>query len=390
MAALRLAAACCLMALLASAANAQTTRAADSPTGAVVTADKRISGKIAIKDGKLQVGQQTLEWSDVLMLTVNRKIEASQAVRLSDGQLLACRVLSMKNGSCSVHSFLLGKHSLDVKQLAAIEFQSDLSWSPTGDAGVLQRWEAEPVPGTVQWIDDRHLAIDSPLGTLTLDRNGLRKYVFDLPRKAAASAPATAPADEIVLSDGSLLRAEVSLAGTDLQVRHAALGQAKLPATVVAGFVRKGKVALLDDLQPKFEAKPLLGKGDKAENRPAAGLQFVAGPDGNLLFQRAVVVEPQGKLVYALDKLAGARAGSELRLIAHLRMSDESKAGVRVIIRADEKVVFDKEIQPAGGEDVAVGLGRARQLSVEVEFGKVMKFPCRLVIGEGLLVPAAE
>jgi hypothetical protein len=280
---------------------------------------------------------------------------------------------------------VFGKHEADARRIAAVDFFSNSE--PGHDApGTLFRDQGEPIPGTLLWVDQSRRAIDSPLGVLTLPRQGVMRYVFPAARKTAVSAPPST--DEVGLMDGSILHGTArpvapttgcngtSIGGVRLE--HPILGTLKLDARAVRSVVRlDGRAWSLARLVPQSVTSA--GPFGLAKKGPRS-LSDVGGHGP--FFASALTIQPETALRYRLDQAKG-RA---LALRARVEPIEGARGDARLLILAGGKTVAEREVVPgAGPDDIAVDLP-ATDVEIRVDFGRRIAFPCGVVLADALVV----
>ncbi len=358
--------------------------------GVVHTADARLEGDVAFADGQVTVGGQAVAWDAVLaVVPVARAPEpvVGGTVRWAGGEVWRADLVALSAGRATLSFGRFGRHEADAVRLAAVDFfPAD---TPGQDApGTLFRDQGEPIPGTLLWVDQSRLAIDSPLGVLTLPRQGVMRYVFPSP---GSVSPAPASADEVGLMDGSILRGTARPVAGGVQLEHRVLGALRLDAGAVRSVGRLGGRAWdLARLVPQSATAPgLLGKA--SPERPAIGGttfppfrgagSFRAGM-GSAGALSAMTVQPETALRYRLDQ-AGGRA---LAFRARVGPVEGARGDVHLRILAGGKTVAERDVSPgARAADIAVNLPGA-EIEIKVEFGSRIAFPCAVVLEDAFVV----
>ncbi|MBE3099528.1 MAG: hypothetical protein IMZ44_20615 [Planctomycetes bacterium] len=348
--------------------------------GIVQTADARLEGDMAWADGCVVVSGKAVPWDSVVYVLPLGQAAApagAGAVRWADGEVWRADIARLSGGKLSVRSALLGTQEIEARQVAAVEFVPGAAAPGGAAAGALYRDKGEPIPGTLLWIDETRLAIDSPLGVLTLPREGALGYVFPAGPKSAAGGP-----DEVGLADGSILRGTLRPTAKGLDLRHTVLGTVNIDAAQVRFVTRYGARATdLTRLAPaSVTATGLLGKmpAEAAVTCRRAGDAGWAG--GRAL----AVMTLQPKTVVAF-KLPQAGAGA--RLVARIAPADGARGDVHVRIAAGGTVVFEEDLAPgAKPMPVVADLPQAARLTIEVDFGRRLGFPCGACIEDPLLI----
>ncbi|MFB3891168.1 MAG: hypothetical protein ACE15C_04000 [Phycisphaerae bacterium] len=385
----------------------------------VQAAGERSTGDIAFAGGKITIAQKTIEWKDVVLLAVQSKksvFAPTQFVQFAGGDVLACQILSQASNKVAVHSFLVGRLELDALSLSQLQFLPKVAVSAV-DKGVLYREEGEPIPGQLAWLDGRQLAIDSPLGMLTLKRDGVARYVYDPAALRAATRPATQTATgnsaqstqssqsvtgpietpsassappalsfagtfEVVLLDGSRLTGQLAPLPDKLVLRHAVLKDVAIPLTAVRAAMRRdAAVTQLADLKPQIDAKPLLVKAVQPET-----VEFLEGSGkqtGMLAALRGMKIWPEATVSYRLPK------GASRKFIATLQSIEGSAGDVHVRVRSGQSTLFDQDV-PAGGDVVPLNLALtdSDDLFIDVTFAAKVKFPCGVLLADPMVFQA--
>ncbi|HUT32410.1 MAG TPA: hypothetical protein VNE39_02930 [Planctomycetota bacterium] len=349
----------------------------------VTTPGGRVEGKVAFTAEGLQVAGKPVAWGDTLFVIRDqqgRSIRSPEALRMASGEVWFAHVAGLSAGRLKARIPLLGERELDAAAIGAVDFLPDLSPPEPGDKpGTLYREKGEPVPGQLLWIDGQRLAIDSPLGVLTLSRDGLARYLF----KAGAS-PAAA-ADEVSLLDGSTLRGQAKPVKDGLELDHAVLGKVAIPGRMVRSVLRHpAGVAWLGELAPaRVNAVPLVVKGAPPETLDYPTLGGTRVWPGELLAIRGIRIQPKCTVTYRLPKLPGQR----LVFAATVGPVEGMRGDVRLRLTAAGKTLVERDLGPAAQrEAVTAEVPRNAELAVEVDFGPNLRFPCGVILGDPMVV----
>jgi len=350
----------------------------------VQTPGGRVEGKVAFAAEGLQVGGKPVAWGDVLFVIRDpdgRSIRSPEALRMASGEVWYAHVASLSAGKLKARLPLLGERELDAGSVRAVDFVPDLSPPEPGDRpGTLYREKGEPVPGTLMWIDEQRLAMDSPLGVLTLSREGLARYLFK--GAAAAAAPKD---DEVSLLDGSTLRGLAKPTKDGLEMDHAILGKVAVPGRMVRSILRRpAGVAWLGELKPAaVNAVPLIAKAVPPEALEYPDLGGSRVWPGELLAIRGVRIEPKCTVTYRLPALPGQR----LVFAATVGPVEGMRGGVRLRLLAAGKTLLERDVLPGSKrEAVTAEVPRNAELAIEVDFGPAQRFPCGIVLGDPMVV----
>jgi len=378
-------------------------QSATAIAGVVQTVDARLEGDLAWADGCVAVSGKAVPWDAVVYVLPLGQAAApgpvrppvlgagAGAVRWANGEVWRADIARLSGGKLSVRSALLGTQEIEARQAAAVEFVPGAAAPGGAAAGALYRDKGEPIPGTLLWIDETRLAIDSPLGVLTLPREGALGYVFPAGPKPAAGrrvAQVTGP-DEVGLADGSILRGTLRPTAKGLDLRHAVLGTVNIDAGQVRFVTRYGGRATdLTRLAPaSVTATGLLGKmpAEAAMTCRRAGDAGWAGG----AYAAVMTLQPKTVVEFKLPQAgAGARVTwATLRLVARIAPADGARGDVHVRIAAGGTVVFEEDLAPgAKPMPVAADLPQAARLTIEVDFGRRLGFPCGACIEDPLLI----
>ncbi|MBM4032506.1 MAG: hypothetical protein FJ291_12070 [Planctomycetes bacterium] len=368
----------CLHALAALAAFA-------ARADVVQTAGGRVEGKVAFAADALQVGGKPVAWGDVLFVIRDqegRSIRSPEALRLASGEVWYAHVAGLAAGKLKARLPLLGERELDAAAIRAVDFLPDLPPPQPGDrAGTLYREKGEPVPGALMWIDEQRLAIDSPLGVLTLAREGLARYLF----KADAKTAAGAKEDEVSLLDGSTLRGQARPTKDGLELEHALLGKVAIAGRMVRSVLRRpANVAWLGEMKPSaVSAVPLIARAVPPEALEYPSLGGSRVWPGELLAIRAVRVEPKCSVSWRLP----AMPGQKLLFGATVSPIEGMRGDVRLRLLGAGKTLAERDIGPAAKrEALAAEVPPNAELAVEVDFGPNQRFPCGVILGDPMVV----
>ncbi len=347
--------------------------------GVVRTLDARLEGDVNFADGRIDVGGKSVPWDAVLYIMPDgrvRTLGAPGAVRLVGGQVWRADILRLSAGRLTIRSRLWGRREIDAAGVAAIEFARGAPKADGAKPATLYREDGEPIPGSLLWIDPSRLAIDSPLGVLTLSREGLLCYVFD---RAGAGGANTGTGDDVGLVDGTVLRGRATPKAGHLVLEHPIHGNLNLPAEIVR-YVRRpvDGVSHLAALAPTSAVSTGVFGPQAA---PAISVRRLAEtPQADALV--TLTVRPKTELCYEVAP------GEGRWLVARLRPVAKARGEVRVWIAAGG-AVLDEVVLTPDAAPVPLHLElppEARDLTVEVDFGRRIGFPCGAVFEDPLLI----
>lgn len=353
--------------------------AAAASHGAVVqTSTERLNGKVSFDRGALRVSGKNILWRDVILMVADPSSAAfppPQTVRLKNGEVWPATMVTVEEGKLSLSSKLLGKRTIPISTVASIDFRSGLSGTAHARKGVLYREKGEPLPGKLLWLDTTHIAIDSALGVLKLQRKGLLRY-----RCAWESRrPPGDNTDVITLIDGAIYRGQSRPETRTLEMQHKQLGNVSIPVTALKTLVRHtNRTRFLTDALPKLQKTfPLL---DEKAVRPRV-TRLASDRDG--AWARALQIEPKSLVRWSQPTQSGLSAS--FRTVVRPMPNCRGQAHVKLMVNG--KTVFDRKL---GRQDrpvpVSVALPAGKAFDVAVDFGNAPFFPCGVVLEDPHLV----
>ena len=364
--------------------------AALAQAGVIVTADGPRAGAVELNKGQLTLDGKPVAWEQVLSAVVRgnaRTMPPPHAVHMKNGEIWRGQVLTLSGKKLTLE--LSGRHEVDVDRVAQIELlplparaplaantlyrlKEDAARVTRQSLGFLAVAGEDALPGALLWIDERQLAVDSPLGVLTLARQGVVRYVIE---PQVEGVPLPAGQDEVCLVDGSVLRGASAPTASGLDMTHELLGKLSLPALAVRSLRRNpGNVAWLADLKRTVKSMPLVAVGEPqggpvqadADGSAASVLRFEAGSTSRF-------------------KLPAGAASLE----ATLRCGADARGEVKVRILADNKELAEQTMAPRASHELKLDLAEAKELVIEVEFGKSILVPASVVLKDARIVKKA-
>ena len=367
--------------------------AGPAAAGVVQTLDARLEGDVTFADGRLEVAGKAAPWDTVIYAmpqAAARTLSAAGAVCLAGGEVWRAEILSLSNKRLAVRSALLGAREIDIGLVAQLEFAAPRAGSPAPAedaqhpaAGTLYREKGEPVPGTLLWIDAARLALDSPLGVLTLAREGLVRYSFP---GAARAAPA-GDTDRVGLVDGSVLLAAARPVAGGVRIEHPILGTMKLGAGLIR-YVRRGDPRVSDLVAGVPRTVATSGVFEKA----AAASLILVSYQGDFGAERtrhlaAERLTPKTTIKYDLRPETGKRR----RLTGRASPIEGARGDAVLKISAGGKTVFEQTFAPGAATVLlAIDLPEAKDLRLEVDFGPRIAYPCGVLLEDPLLITAGN
>jgi hypothetical protein len=342
--------------------------------GVAVTRGGRLSGRIAFRDDGISVGGKTVRWDDVLFVARGgaRRLTAPQAVRFENGEVWTGDILRLSAGKLGVRGPLFGEREVVVGDVAQLAFAAWHSLDGELSPNTLYRKSGEPVPGSLIWIDETHIAMDTPLGVLKLDRDAASRYVVQPVNPARPPKPAT---DTVFLFDGTVLHGRLAPSNGGLRLEHAKLGTVDVPGAVVRAVLRRPEdvACLAEEAFASVEAAPLVTEAREPERiicQPA-----VPGEDGDAEWLTALRMWPRTTLSIPV-KAPGTLRG-------RLCLENGSRGSARVRIQAKGKTLLDQALRPgAQAAPLSVAVPGSAQLVVEVDFDGPVRFPCSVLLAD--------
>jgi hypothetical protein len=359
--------------------------------GTVETAEGTAAGKIRFLPAAVQVDNKQVAWGEVLSLVAepaSTTLPQPNLLRLRSGESWAGLILNSSAKQLAFRGDWLGRRSVELDLVSVLEF----AFPPPSLTGVkrqtLYRERGEPVPGSLLWMDNDSLGLDSPLGSTDIKRQGLVRYVFD-------NQPAPPPAqdtDEVGLLDGSILRGRAQPDRDGLRVEHPVLGRLDFPTAAVR-FVLRHSAARID-LAALPPTSVETGEGTLAKGRysslSVSPLAFVSVADSDSTGQmppsgciKRMRVEPQLKVRYALPK----RDGKKLFFRATVGPVPNAHGNTRIGMFVGSQPVWEKELSFAEGiGPLDLALPDGDELVIDVSFGTLLRFPCGVCLQDPHLV----
>jgi hypothetical protein len=344
--------------------------------GLVVTKTGRQEGALAAQPGVLRVGDAAVNLPDVLLAFNDRPATRSAmpvTLYARSGEIWRVTLEKLADGQLSVVSDA-GPRTVAAALLQAIDFTNALPTFAGGEGGVLYRAKGKPTPCSLLWIDESRAGIDTPLGAIAVSRPELQRYIFSDPPEGSPPA-AAADADELGLADGSIFRGQLEADGEGLVLKHAVFGSLRArPDTWQWIRRRPAGLAYLAEVQPaSVETFPLIrqqaptpriepsGSGQHCVGRISLWPKTIVRyqlPGGNLAFRGALSLAP------------GSRGAAQVRFVA------------------DSRTVFEQTLAPDAPAPVLVAFeSPGGAFSMEVDFSKEVRFPCRVVLDDAYVAP---
>ncbi|MCX5683736.1 MAG: hypothetical protein NT049_08630 [Planctomycetota bacterium] len=359
--------------------------------GVVQTLDARLEGDVAWADGGLSVAGKPVAW-DAVVYALPQAVAAGAtsggAMRLDGGEVWRGDIVGLAAKRLTVRSTLLGAREVETDRVRELWFlgaacaDGPEAVSSAAAAGTLYRDKGEPIPGTLLWVDETRLAIDSPLGVLTLPREGAVRYSFPAGAAGAKAQVQPAGADLVGLVDGTLLRGAVKPKAGGVEVVHAVLGTLAVPAANIR-YVRRSDARVTDliaRLSGAVKEQDILSAGAAGGTRDVRAGDGAA-PAGQCL--ASMRLQPRATAACTLAQ----GTGKQLRLTGRIEPVPGARGDARLRVTVGGKTVFEKDLAPgAAALPLAVDLPEGGDLGIEVDFGKRIGFPCGVVLEDPLLI----
>jgi len=356
-------------------------------TGIVRTRDARLEGDVTMNPATVRVGTNTVPWDAVLYVLFDpavRTLPLPHRVRCLNGEEWVGEITALSTGKLTFRFDLFGPREVPSANLAFLDFSSEIPPQAPKAAGTLYLRDGDPLPGTLLWIDPQQLALESPLGVLTVSRERVLRYVF--PAGARASR-GVSRSDEVRLVDGTILQGSLQVGTNQITLRHPAIGELRIPTAAVRSITKSPPdVLFLANLSPEL-AK-------------SGGLFGTTGGQSRLLIQRhdhpsairqgfltTLQIPAQTTQVYRL----GEAAASGGVFHAWLGPVLGARGTAKVALMAGTNSLWEREVK--AGEtlaQVSVPIPIARELAIKVEFAERIGFPSGVCLADAFLLTKPE
>ena len=351
--------------------------------GVVLTRSTRLEGDLAMQAATIQVGTNVVPWSSVLYVLFDPEVRTfppSHRAQCVHGEEWLGEIVALSAAQLTFRFALFGTCKVAGTNLAFIDFSPNVPRPTLKNPGTLYLREGEPLSGTLVWIDANQLAIDSPLGVLTLPRERVLRYVFPAhdPRQVKGAA-----GDEVRLVDGTILQGWMRFETNQVTLRHPSLGELTIPAGVIRSISKSSPgTARLADLRP--------------DSVPSQGL-FASSPgEGHVICERqdepqstrqdfltSMTIGPKTTLRYRLgDEFTN---GTTFRAL--FGAAPQGRGSARITLLAGTNSLLEREFK--GGEapgPVTVPVPATRELTLQVDFGSRIGFPCGVTLADAFLL----
>jgi hypothetical protein len=350
--------------------------------GTVETVAGRFDGPISFHADGVKVGEKQVAIGEVLYLYADpaQKVATGKAqpikslVRLRTGEVWIGPIAGASSKEVKVTNGWFGKKAFSLKQVSVLDFMPHEPITVAEKRKTLYRKPGKPLPGAIVWIDKKSLGLDSPLGTVTLRRQGLVRYVMD--NKPAPVVTNEKAQDEVGLADGNVFRGQIEMKDGEIIFTHPVGGRATFPAKIVSYIIRHTPAMV--------ELSALPHEKIKAEHVGLAkGTQLAMLGRSTAKCVRSVRLEPKIAIRYALP----ARDGKKLVLRATLAPVAPARGDAQIKFSVGGRTVLQKVISASDSRvPVEIVLPEGKELTIDVDFGPLLRFPCGAVLQDAHLV----
>lgn len=349
--------------------------------GSVTTPAGRLDGPVGLAGGALTAAAKPVPWDDVLVAVAEASDArpAGEAIHLETGEVWGGQVTKLAAGRITLASALLGTKEVDLAAVRSIDFVPDLPAPEAQTDGVLHRLKGNPVRGALVGLEGPKISVETALGPVPLDRGTVKRYVFaGAPRKAAPTA------DEVTLTDGSVLMGKLAPTGAGLALKHPVLGDVNIAPNQWRSLRRRtGKVTYLTEQTPdKVETFPLirLPANPPAIERARAQAPGTPAP-GYVCRMR---LWPHTIVSYALP----GEGAQKVSFRAQVGLPEGSRGALAVRAKVGEKVAFETVLDPKDPKPATVAFeaDAGGVLTLEVDFDKTIRFPCSVTVDDPLVL----
>jgi hypothetical protein len=344
--------------------------------GTVHTTGVPLSGGLDVSDGQLSVNGRTVPLEDIVCVDFRKglkKYGPTPFVRLVNGEILRAGFVSGKPGKLNIEGPLIGKHEVDTKAVACLDFTPRADGGSFNRSGILYREAGDPVAGTVVSIGTDSLAFESRFGMLEIPRAGLACYRFVTEEDITWDGET----DEIALVDGSMLRGTVALAGKSLVITHPVLKSVSVDWNLVRSIRRtRPDVVWLSQVNDvKTELKGALYP-------PPPPHEVGPGGEENSVSPGTIRVSAETVASYKLPF-----SGSRRKLCAVLMPEPGCRGDVDISVEVSGRSLFNKALESdAEPQALALELPAGDALTIRVEFGGRIAYPCGADLGNAYVV----
>lgn len=358
-----------LRAALVASACAPLLRAGAEPaplSGSAQTISGKFSGPVVLQSGRLTVGDRELKLEETLYLAIQSPEAAeapTNALRMVNGEYWRANLLGLADQAVTVINPAMNRERrVGLESIAALEFSPEDTSPDMDRPETMYRREGAALPGTLVWIKNSDVAVQSLIGVIPLPRPSLVCYVL---RQPGVDADGTL--DELRLADGSLYRGVLGLQGDLITLRHYFIRTIKVRPDQVRYVSRcVPGIRWLSALPGKFEPGAVpLGTAVAPEliaHRPEA----VASP-----CMQALRIQPATLLRYSVPASPSAWIFQ-----ATIAPRPSNVGDVQLEVRAGGSSLLQRSLAPTNKpESVALTLPAGKELEIAVACGERLAFP---------------
>jgi hypothetical protein len=188
--------------------------------------------------------------------------------------------------------------------------------------------------------------------------------------------------DELRLVDGTLLRGRLQLVEDGVLLKHDVFGEIRLPGDAIREIDRyDARVVDLVDLAPTSLEQLPLTSGPVRE----AGLRTLRraelGMPPSCTFVKALRIEAHTTVRYA------ATGNGPRTLRAEIEPPREARGVAVVRIGTSDRTLLETQVTPRGApQRVQLRFEAGEAISIEVDFGDAIRFPCAVILADPLLL----
>lgn len=197
----------------------------------IETSSAKHEGSVKLKEGRLLIGDQAIELSEILSWDAGAKIGDTNVKRviLTNGDVIMGEVQELKDDKLIMKHKRLGDLALSVTQVNQALFNP----GPIVQAkpGTLIHSNGNKIPGELTYIRKDNISLKCALGQLPLPRGRVKAFVF-------SEAEEVQTAGKLTLVDGSILSGKIKIDKEGFVLTHTVLGSVKLALGDIAKMSR--------------------------------------------------------------------------------------------------------------------------------------------------------
>lgn len=340
----------------------------ESVSGVVQAVSGRFSGTVKVADGKMTVGGRELNLEDTLYLTM-RTQDASglptNALRMASGEYWRVDILGLSDQAVIVlNPTMRRERRVPLESILALEFAPARTTGDMDQPGTMYRTRGAPLPGSLLWIKDSDVTVQSLLGAIPLPRSSLVCYVLKQPGAESGVA-----LDALRLTDGGLYYGLLGLKGDLFTLKNSVAGTIKVRPDQIRYYSRcSSRIRWLNALPGKFEPGPApLG-------RPAAPELIAHWTEGGAAASAQTLrLQPASAVSYAVP------ATNNWVFQATMAPRASNAGDVLLQIRVDNKDVVQRTLVPGSKpEAVELPLPPGKELKIVTAYGDRLAFPAEV------------